>query len=142
MYLGRLRDMHNVTLNSSTEKFNRGDRSGDVNILGVKGELIFAHHLWMLDVNFMQCDILSGRPVSGADFVLDYVRIDVKTIRADATDLLVNYDAHHKEKDVTHYAFIQITSPGIARYWIHSKDSVSKWKVKNVRYSNAYYRPI
>ena len=45
VYIGKLRDLYNYDMNEEADRFKRGDRSEQVNILGVKGELIFSYHL-------------------------------------------------------------------------------------------------
>ncbi len=148
IYLGKLRDLYNVELNLKNPKYKRGERSEFVNILGIKGELIVQEFLFQNGIQFRYSEILSNKPVGSADiYIGDAIRIDVKTIRDDAPDLLVNEEAHRKEKNITHYWFVQpyahnnksLTSAG---YWIFTKEEVDEWEVKLVKYTNAYYKEI
>jgi len=149
IYIGKLRDLYNVELNERNSKYKRGELSEFVNILGVKGELIIQHFLHSKDVVFRFSDILAQTPQGSADiYIGDTHRIDVKTINDGAPDLLVNEEAHNKGKNITHYWFVRphtdasgkpLTS---ADYWIFTYDEVSEWKVKNVKYSNAYYMEL
>ena len=148
IYLGKLRDLYNVELNLKNPKYKRGDRSEFVNILGIKGELIVQNFLFQNNIQFDYSEILSNKPVGSADiYIGNDIRIDVKTIRDDAPDLLVNEEAHNKEKNITHYWFVQPyvhnnKSLTCAGYWIFSKENVDKWEVKPVKYTDAYYKEI
>ncbi|GEM_PF-7117067 len=140
--VGKLRDIVDTELDEKENRFKRGDKSDSVNPLGVRGELIFQHYLWTLNVPHESAPLLSNRPISSCDIKVGEFALDVKTVRSDAPDLLVNEEAHLKAKGITHYVFIQIQRPGQARYWIYARHDVSKWQVKNVGYSNAYYLEI
>lgn len=147
VYLGKLRDLYNADLNEKQVRFKRGDRSEFVNILGIRGELIFQHFLHQQGVPFSSCAMLDNRPVSSYDLRIDNGKtycLDIKTIRTDAPDLLVNAEAHQKAaaKSITHYVFIQITEPQQARYWIYTVDQVGSWDKKKVGYSEAHYLPL
>lgn len=141
--IGKLRDLFNSEMNEKDARFKRGERSEFVNILGVKGELIMQHHLHATGKKFTSVDLLSPRPISEPDIICGGSRIDVKTIRSDAPDLLVNKDAHEKAgKGITHYCFVRCVKPGLASYWVYTWQDVNKWEIKNVKYSDAYYLPL
>lgn len=150
IYLGKLRDLYNVELNLKNPKYKRGDRSEFVNILGIKGELIVQHFLFQNQIQFSYSDILASKPVGTADIqISNEIRIDVKTINDGAPDLLVNDEAHRKEKNITHYWFVQPyvndnngKSLTVAGYWIYSKEEVDDWDIKSVKYTDAYYKEI
>ena len=102
VYIGKLRDLYNYDMNEEAERFKRGDRSEYVNILGVKGELIYSYYLQSKGIKHNTAKLLSNRPVSSWDIKIKGInkKIDVKTIRTDAPDLLVNKEAHLKTKDI------------------------------------------
>lgn len=146
IYIGKLRDLYNVELNEKNGKYKRGEKGEFVNIMGVKGELIVQNFLFQQDIKFKYGEILSNKPVGGADiYIGDDIRIDVKTLNDGAEHLLVNEEAHKKTKNITHYWFIQplindnngksLTS---AAYWIYTYDEVDNWEIKDVKYSYAY----
>lgn len=145
-YLGKLRDLYNYDMNESNDRFKRGERSEFVNILGIKGELIFAYYLFTKGKKYQMNKILDSRPIQSYDITVEgedaISYLDVKTIRSDAPDLLVNEEAHKKSKGITDYAFLQITGLNTARAWICNISEVSTWKIKNVKYSNAYFKTI
>lgn len=141
--VGSLRDLTNLEMNESAVRFKRGDRGGEVNRLGMRGELIARFICHKNNYPFQAPPLLSENPVSGADLIYGEYRFDIKTIRSDAPDLLVNQEAHvNPKKDITHYWFFQQQDSDVALYWIYSHEEVSSWSIKNVRYSDAYYLPI
>jgi hypothetical protein len=148
IYIGKLRDLYNVELNEKNNKYKRGELSELVNILGVKGELIVQNFLFQKDVKFTYGEILSNNPVKSGDVFIDVNKIDVKTINDGAEDLLVNVDAHQKQKNITHYWFVQplVDTNGkaltTANYWIYIYEEVSNWKIKSVKYTDAYYMNV
>jgi len=150
IYMGKLRDLYNVELNLKNPKYKRGDLSEFVNILGIKGELAVQNFLFQNDISFRYSEILSNKPVGSADiFIGEDLRIDVKAIKDGAPDLLVNKDAHEKNKNITHYWFVQPlmnpnngTDTTTANYWIFTKEDVDSWEIKSVKYTDAYYKEI
>lgn len=137
--VGKLRDLYNSDMNERNARFKRGDRSKHVNVIGIRGELIAQHLLFMQNVPFESVELLSDKPVKACDIKTPNARIDVKMVRTDAPDLLVNKEAHNKKKAVDYYLFIQQLTDTTARYWIYTYDDVSRWAIKNVKYSDAYY---
>lgn len=143
IYIGKLRDLLNSEMNRDNPKFKRGDRSEFVNILGVKGELIVQNFLFNEGIDYKSVKLIAAKPVIGADiFIGDKIKIDVKTIRDDAPDLLVNKEAHEKGKGITHYWFIQPTITGQCNYWIFKFEDINEWKIKNLTFSDGYFIPI
>lgn len=144
VYIGKLRDLYNYDMNEEAERFKRGDRSEYVNILGVKGELIYSYFLQSKGIKHNTAKLLSNRPVSSWDIKIKGInkKIDVKTIRTDAPDLLVNKEAHLKTKDIDTYVFVQLINDETARYWVFKYEDVSNWDIKNVKYTDAYYLNI
>ena len=80
VYIGKLRDLYNYDMNEEAERFKRGDRSEYVNILGVKGELIYSYFLQSKGIKHDTAKLLSNRPVSSWDIKIKGVnkKIDVK----------------------------------------------------------------
>ena len=149
IYLGKLRDLYNTELNEKNPKYKRGELSEVVNILGIKGELIVQNFLFQQKVNFTYSEILSSKPVGSADVFIGNHKIDVKSINDGAPDLLVNKEAHEKNKNITHYWFIQPLvndnnnkPTTTANYWIFTKEEVDNWKIKKVKFTHAYYKEI
>jgi len=142
VYIGKLRDLYNYNLNEDNDSFKRGDRSEYVNILGVKGEMIFSYYLQSINIPHTTNKLLSNTPISDYDIIVGKKKIDIKTIRTDAPDLLVNKDAHNKNKNIDTYVFIQPISKNTVKYWIFKYDEVNTWEIKNVKYSDAYYKEI
>lgn len=142
VYIGKLRDLYNYNLNEQHERFKRGERSEQVNILGVKGELIFSYYLQANNISHEIGRLLNDKPVSAYDILVENKKIDVKTVRTDAPDLLVNKEAHEKLKGINSYVFVQPLTNNSARYWIFKHDEVSAWKIKNVKYTDAYFLTI
>lgn len=143
MLIGRMRDAANAEMNEAAPRFKRGEHSGFVDILGIRGELIAQHIAFACGYKYIAAPLLSIRPEKMPDLVISDAKIDVKAIREDAPDLLVNAEAHRKQRGiVTHYQFVQCFANCIARYWIHSFAEVDQWPVKNCKYSDAHYLAI
>lgn len=142
VYIGSIRNMLNHQMNNQAPSYKRGDKSGSVNTLGVLGELIIAHHLHVTGVDYEQSSLISASPVIGPDFIVGESKIDVKTINSDAPDLLVNVDAHLKKTCITHYIFVMPRPGNLAFYRVYSYNEVSKWPIKNVLYTNAYFKKL
>jgi hypothetical protein len=151
IYIGKLRDLYNVELNEKNDKFKRGEQSEFVNILGIKGELIVQEFLFQNNVPYTSGVLLSDKPQGSSDVNIGKeFRIDVKAIRPESPDLLVNKEAHEKNKNITHYWFVQPLVDELhkdrplntANYWIFTKEEVDNWDVKNVKFSDAYYKEI
>ena len=148
IYIGKLRDLYNTELNEKNPKYKRGELSEFVNILGIKGELIVQNFLFEQKVNFTYGEILSSKPVGSADVFIGSRNIDVKSINDGAAHLLVNKEAHEKNKNITHYWFIQPLVDNnnkpttTANYWIFTKEDVDDWKIDDFGYSYAYCKEI
>lgn len=139
--IGKLRnDANNNTEQEKAILSNDRRRKG--NVLGIKGELIFMGHLTNKGYKYSYSRLLDSSPVYKADITCNGVGVDIKTIRADGWDLLVNEKSHNNEKGIVSYVFIQIFTEDMARYWIFNHSSVSKWKIKKCGLSRAYYLPL
>lgn len=142
VYIGKLRDLFNFKLNQNSPSYKRGEHTEFVNILGVKGELIFSNYLHQNNIDHCLGTLLSHSPLVTCDMIVNGKRIDIKTIRADAQDLLVNKQAHEKLKGIDTYVFVQVQDNNKAQYWVHKYGEINDWKIKNVGYSDAYYKSI
>ena len=141
--VGTLRDLTNLEMNEKAARFRRGDRNSEVNRLGLRGELIAQYVCHQNNQAFDAAPLLSIRPIGEPDIIVGKFRFDVKTVRSDAPDLLVNEEAHAKAaKGITHYWFFQQTSGTCAKYWIFPYRAVTEWRMKNVKYSNARFYPL
>lgn len=142
VYIGKLRHLYNYDLNESTDKYNRFGKSDAPDILGLKGELIFSYYLAKNDIEHTNARLLSNKPVKEPDIIVGNKKIDVKTIHPDAPHLLVNEEAHKKDKNIDTYVFVQIINNNTANYWVYSYQEVNVWDVSFFKYTNAYCKLI
>lgn len=142
-YLGRIREMYNIPVRKKSSSFDRGEKNVFVDVLGIKAELIAEHFLFMNGVEFTSPNLIDIKPVIAADICIgEKIKIDVKGVRGDSYELMVNERAHTKKEDVTHYWFIQPFQEGKASYWIVKEKVVDNWKVRFAGHTNAYYKVI
>lgn len=140
--IGKMRDVYNTEMNEDAAHFKRGDRSEYVNILGIKGEMIAQYYAFTRGVSYTAAKFLAQKPLGEPDIVIGDKRFDVKAIRPDAPDLLVNSAAHAKAKNISDYWFVQCFDTNHARFWFYSHDEVSSWPEKDVKYSMARHKRI
>jgi len=140
--LGKLRDVYNAEMNEEAAHFKRGERSEHVNVLGVKGELIAQYFLFTRRSLYTATKLLAQKPLAEPDITVGDKKFDVKAIRTDAPDLLVNAVAHAKAKGITDYWFVQCFDGNRARFWFYTHAEVSEWPQKDCKYSMAHYRTI
>lgn len=140
--IGGLRSIANSEMNEEHSRFKRGSQGDQVDALGVRAELIVQHHLFIINTTFKAAALLTSRPVHSADVWIGNHAIDIKGVRSDATDLLVNKEAHHKVKGVTEYMFVQPISKDWANYWVFPFNEISRWGVKDCHYSDAFFKPL
>jgi hypothetical protein len=123
--------------------YHRGNRERHASEIGVLGELIardyFTAHGFVIE---HAAPLLSDKPESSPDLIVHGYRMDVKTIREDAPDLLVNELAHKKSKAITHYWFVKLLGPGLAQHISCPYAEVSGWPVKWCKFSNAYWKRL
>lgn len=136
--LGGLRNLFNIELMERNEKLKRGEREEAVNTLGIRAELIVQSYLCHAGKPYTSAPFI-GRRSSEPDIISGGYRIDVKGVRPDSTDLLVNAGAHRKNKNLTHYWFVQPLENQRAAYWLYQFSEVNQWAIKEVKYSKAYY---
>ena len=113
-----------------------------MNILGAQGELAYAYFLTTQGVKFEMPELVSDRPIHAADIIAWGRNIDVKTVRPDAKELLVNEEAHLKNKGIHIYIFVQFLAGNKARSWAYYYNEVSNWPVDFKGFTNAYYESI
>lgn len=136
--VGDLRNNTNRSLMEINPSYKRGEKTDDVNPLGIRGELIAQCLLSASGRTYQSAALLSDAPISEPDIVINGVGIDVKGVGPHGQHLLVNKKAHdNKSKNVDYYLFIQQLGNS-ARYWFYSYQDVSTWKVKFFKYTEAY----
>jgi hypothetical protein len=140
LYVGGLRDVTNAYMNEKAPKYKRGNLQVDQ--LGCKCELIAQFHFWNKGVKYQSDQMLGGQAMPNYDIQAAGLKIDVKGIWSYQNELRVNYDAHNKDKNVSHYLFIQPISDSLenqhANWWLYGKKDINNWIVKELKYSKAY----
>ena len=140
--IGSLRCKSNEVITQQVKYFQRGGKEEELDVMGVKGELIFSHYLHSIRVEHKVNTLLDHKPVSAPDIIIGDKTIDVKCIRSTSPHFLVNERAHLKDKNIGFYAFVMPFKNNTADIYICSYDSVNKWGVKNFKYTKAYYKLI
>lgn len=150
LYVGKMREVTNVYMHQKNPKYKRGNIPVDA--LGCQCELIAQYYFWSKKYQYESDQMLGGKPISSYDIkVYDEVnnksyKIDVKGLWSNQSELRVNYDAHIKDKDVSHYMFIQPKSDKLfntlAEIWICEKELINDWELKELKYSKAYTKSI
>ncbi len=141
--VGELRDQNNKKKREDNKYFDRGGKNLLLSIVGVKAELIFFTHLWANGIVFKECEILSDNYAADYDvYIADNCKIDVKGLRKDDREFMVNERIHKRKTMITHYAFVQEVEEQKARYWIFPYEVVSQWELRMMTYTNAYCKEI
>ena len=144
LYVGGMRETTNLYSMEKNPKYARGNMK--VDILGVKCELIMQFHLWSKGVQYKANPLLVNRPVGDWDVQVLNMNIDVKGMWSYLTEFRINKEAHHKEKNITHYTFVQPHSEDLknvsASYWNYSHDDITKWDTKQLKFTEAYIKTI
>ena len=144
LYVGGMRDITNAYMNELHPQYKRGNLQVDQ--LGCKCEMIVQYFFWSKGMPYDSDQMLGGRPIASYDIMVHKMQIDVKGIWSYQTELRVNYDAHKKDKNVTHYMFIQPVSENLdndkAIWFLCPKEDVDKWQVKQLKYSKAYTKQL
>lgn len=140
LYVGGLRDITNAYMNELYPQYKRGNLQVDQ--LGCKCELIAQYFFWSKNLIYKADQMLGGKPIHNFDISVAKMNIDVKGIWSYQNELRVNYDAHNKDKNITHYLFIQPVSDKLdndkAIWWLYGKDSINEWTINELKYSKAY----
>lgn len=144
LYVGGLRETTNLYLMEKNPKYARGNMKVDV--LGVKCELIIQYYLWQRGIPHECNPLLVNRPVGDWDVKVLNMNIDVKGMWSYLTEFRINKEAHHKDKNITHYTFVQPFSDKLdntnANYWTFRHDEVGGWPVKELKFTEAYTKTI
>ena len=144
LYVGGMRDITNAYMNELHPQYKRGNLQVDQ--LGCKCEMISQFFFWSKGMQYDADQMLGGKPIASYDIMVHKMQIDVKGIWSYQTELRVNYDAHKKDKNVTHYMFIQPVSEDLgnnkAIWWLCPKSDIDKWEVKQLKYSKAYIKQL
>ena len=144
LYVGGLRDITNAYMNELHPQYKRGNLQVDQ--LGCKCEMIAQYHFWNNQLQYDADQMLGGKPIASYDISVLTMQIDVKGIWPHQTELRVNHDAHNKDKDVSHYMFIQPHSPDLsndkATYWLYTKKDIDNWDLVELKYSKAYTKQL
>mgnify|MGYP003676048372 CR=1 FL=1 len=150
LYIGKMREATNVYMHQKNPKFKRGNIPVDA--LGCQCELIAQYYFWNKKCSYESDQMLGGKPISNYDIKvintkdgLTY-KIDVKGLWSEQDELRVNYNAHIKDKNISHYMFIQPLSSDLfnedANIWLCKKENIDKWSLKELKYSKAYIEKI
>jgi hypothetical protein len=140
--IGLLRNKSNEQIMNNNSYYQRGGLEDKMDIMGVKGELIVSNYLHSQGIEHKLSKLLDDRPVSSEDINIDGKAVDVKCVNDNAPHLLVNEKAHLKDKGIGYYAFVMPKPDHTAHIWLCSYEDVSKWNVRNFKYTNAYYKQI
>ena len=140
LYVGGLRDVTNAYMNELAPKYKRGNLQVDQ--LGCKCEMIAQFHFWKKEIRYKADQMLGGRAMPNYDIEAAGLKIDVKGIWSYQNELRVNYETHNKDKNVSHYMFIQPVSDALdnqkANWWLYGKKNIDSWVLKDLKYSKAY----
>mgnify|MGYP003627399079 FL=1 len=139
--IGNARNVLNTELRAKNPRYDRGEKNKHVDTTGLLGELIAMDYLTNKNIYFDMEKLLSPYPTKSADFVFKNKRLDVKaTIHFPKAHLLVNYEAHHKGKNVIDkYWFIYILDKETAEFYFVDYDDLTKWENKVMGHTKAYY---
>jgi hypothetical protein len=139
--LGEIRNLLNERVMQENPGYRRGDREDYASEIGILGELIARFFLVEKKIDFRAAPLVARVPLSKEDVSIGGQTFDVKTVREDAPDLLVNVSAHAKNK-CDFYWFIRLVDQGTAEHFVFSSKEVSSWPVKSCKYTDAHYRLI
>jgi hypothetical protein len=149
LYIGKMREATNVYMHQKNPKFKRGNIPVDA--LGCQCELIAQYYCWDKKLSYESDQMLGGKPIASYDIKVtnpdgEIFKIDVKGISAVQGEFRVNYNAHIKDKNISHYMFIQPLSENLfnedANIWIKQKKEIDKWDLKELKYSKAYIKQM
>jgi tRNA nucleotidyltransferase/poly(A) polymerase len=144
LYVGGMRDITNAYICAVNPEFARPNLQVDQ--LGCKCELIAQYFFWSHKYKYNAGQMLGGRPMHDFDIQVNAMKIDVKGIWSYGFNARVNYKAHNKDKNVTHYMFIRPDSEDlmcdVAQWWLYSHEEVDQWEVKELKYTKAYQKEL
>ena len=140
-FIGKKRNDNNIENMNRKPEYKRGGMEEKIDILGVKGELIFANYLFQKGIEHDVNTLIGDKPVCDYDVKVNGRKIDVKSINENAPNFLVNEKAHNKKK-MDYYVFVMPLDNCKAYIWKHKYLDVSNWSVKFFKYTNAYYKEV
>lgn len=123
------------------KKFCRGDKNDAVDILGVKGELLYRYFLFLKDRPFVAAKLYDDKPVRTWDVLLMEGRqksVDVKVVPEGGSEFRVNCQAHEK-KVVDWYVFARLMEGRRVQFIGAPYRLVGEWEVKEGQYGAPYY---
>jgi hypothetical protein len=139
LLIGKMRDVCNAEMKEEQTQFKR---DGDVDVLGLRGELVAQYFAFTQGKNFVPTQLLASRPLQEPDITLGGKRFDVKAIRPTAPYLQVNETAHLKSKNITDYWFVQCFNKNQARFWWYTHNEIDEWETVDAKYSKVYQKKI
>ena len=123
-----------------TDKY-RGDREHEISKRGILGELIARDYLALRPIKFSAAPLVDVVPHPTADLVVNECRdlIDVKTVKEDGPDFLVNHPAHNnKDKSCDYYWFVKLERNFEASHYLISSSDVDSWEIVKFTFTKAY----
>lgn len=125
---GKARARLNAALHSAKPEMSRGSRGQELDILGIKAELIARWLARRWGWNFVAAPLVADRPVSEPDIIVEGLRIDVKGVNGRGL-MNVNCRAHaNAAKAVDVYWFIQPFDDNSCCWLMTSHSEVSHWQ--------------
>jgi hypothetical protein len=141
LLIGKNRNDKNIGNMNRNPQYKRGGMEEQIDVLGVKGEIIFSNYLFQKGVEHEINTLIADRPVCDYDVKVKNKKIDVKSINKNAPHFLVNEKAHNKKK-MDYYVFVMPIGNCKAYMWKYSYSDVFNWSVKFFKYTNAYYKEV
>lgn len=139
--IGARRSERNGSRNQSGE-YSRGDRNVDLDVLGVKAEMIAEFLMSVNKRKYKASPLITDHPMIEADLLIEggiggkYISVDVKGMQPNAKRFTVNEKAHFKKRP-DYYLFIEPHSK-FAFYWWFKSEEVDEWNVEQLTYTTAY----
>lgn len=139
--LGIIRNRLNAERMRNNGKFARGDREEHASYVGILGEMCTRYLLSLRRINYKTTPMIDLKPLSEPDIWIEDEGFDIKTIREDGWDFLVNVDAHQKHK-ADNYCFVRLEPRRLATLRTETWETVNKWPIKNCKFTDAYFCPV
>lgn len=130
-----------TAIRKANKDYQRGDQELEIDILGVKGELIASHYLFSKNTEHHLNKLAGGKPISDYDILVNGKKVDVKAIPHYGRFLIVTVMAHHK-KPMDYYMFVKPSQNNTADIWLIDYEEVGKWNKKFLGYGDVYCKTI
>jgi len=138
-HLGKMRNDTNLQLMAAHPQYSRPKQNVEVNILGVRAELVARYALYREGIQYDAPRLVDERPVPGPDLYVGQTAVDVKGVPPGKNYLSVNDQAHEKQKGIDMYLFVHFLGPcGVADLYLVAHDVVTSWGKRQLRYTPAY----